>query len=152
MTTETKYKISKDVLDEISDDVYACASCGYCRFGCPVFQQMGFERITPRGRMIALKRAIEGRGDIPQTIIDSIYTCAQCENCKIQCPLEIDFVKISELLREQQTRYLRHRFDNKNARHHRRTWKMTLEKLLIKTDVLYSFYPSAAFDFNYLIH
>jgi len=94
------YKPDPAKLAEVLDDIYACAGCGYCRFGCPVFREVGFERLSPRGRILALKRAIETRTDVPASIRDSIYMCAQCENCKIQCPVGVDFVKISELLRK----------------------------------------------------
>lgn len=82
------------------DDIYACASCGYCRFGCPVYQQVGFERVAPRGRIQALKRAIEARGEIPETLRESIYMCLQCENCEVQCPMSIDFPKIATTVAE----------------------------------------------------
>ncbi len=80
---------------EILSDLYACASCGYCRFGCPVYQQVGFERIAPRGRIQALKRSLEARTDVPESLRESIYMCLQCENCEVQCPVSIDFPKIA---------------------------------------------------------
>jgi len=88
-------------IPEVRDEIYACAGCGYCRFGCPVFRERGFERFTPRGRILALKRAIETRTDVPASLRDSIYLCAQCANCEVQCPVGIDFVKISEALRRE---------------------------------------------------
>ncbi|MEK7269509.1 MAG: (Fe-S)-binding protein [Planctomycetota bacterium] len=95
----TPYRPTQKVIQEIREDLFACASCGYCRFGCPVFQTAGFERVTPRGRILALKRAIDGRTDVPAEIVDSIYRCLQCAGCKVNCPMEIDFVKICEAIR-----------------------------------------------------
>lgn len=85
---------------EIIEQVYTCASCGYCRFGCPVYNEIGFESLTVRGRMQILKKILEGKMELTKPIIESIYMCAQCENCNIRCPTGVDFVKISEALRE----------------------------------------------------
>ena len=93
--------IDASKMKEVLDDIYSCASCGYCRFGCPVFQQVGFERLAPRGRILALKRALENRGEIPESLRESIYMCLQCQNCKVQCPMSIDFPKIALALAEQ---------------------------------------------------
>lgn len=89
-----------DKSKEFLNDIYACAGCGYCRFGCPVYQQVGFERIAPRGRIAALKRSIEARGEIPETLRESIYMCLQCENCEVNCPMSIDFPKIATKVAE----------------------------------------------------
>lgn len=85
---------------EIIEQVYTCASCGYCRFGCAVYNEIGFESLTVRGRMQLLKKILEGKMELTKPIIESIYMCAQCENCNVRCPTGIDFVKISEALRE----------------------------------------------------
>jgi Fe-S oxidoreductase len=85
---------------EIIEQVYICASCGYCRFGCPIYNEKGFESLTVRGRMQILKKIIEGKMKLTKPIIESMYMCAQCQNCNIRCPTGIDFVKISEAIRE----------------------------------------------------
>ncbi len=85
---------------EIIEQIYTCASCGYCRFGCAVYNEKGFESLTVRGRMQLLKKVFEGKMELTKPIIDSIYLCALCANCNIQCPTGVDFVKISEVLRE----------------------------------------------------
>jgi len=85
---------------EIIEQVYTCASCGYCRFGCAVYNEIGFESLTVRGRMQILKKILEGKMKLTKPIIESIYMCAQCQNCNINCPTGIDFVDISRALRE----------------------------------------------------
>lgn len=85
---------------EIIEQIYTCASCGYCRFGCAVYNEKGFESFSVRGRMQLLKKVLEGKMELTQPIIDSLYMCALCANCNIQCPTGVDFVKISEVLRE----------------------------------------------------
>ena len=85
---------------EIIEQVYTCASCGYCRFGCVVYNEIGFESFSVRGRMQILKKIIEGKMKLTKPIIESMYMCAQCQNCNVRCPTGIDFVKISEAIRE----------------------------------------------------
>src|SRR5207245_11703963 len=44
-----------------------------------------------------------------------------------------------------------HRFDNENARHHRRAGKMSLKKLFVRGDVLDADDPLAGVDFQHAI-
>ena len=87
--------------EELAHQVYTCASCGYCRFGCVVYQETGLERNTVRGRMLLLKKVLEGKMPLSKDIVDSIYMCAQCQNCNVNCPTGIDFVEMSEALRDE---------------------------------------------------
>ncbi len=45
--------------EQMVEDVYTCASCGYCRFGCPVYDVLGFESATARGRILLIKSVLE---------------------------------------------------------------------------------------------
>lgn len=85
---------------ELIENVYTCASCGFCRFGCPVYKEIGFESLTVRGRMLIFKKLLEGKIDYSERVTDLIYMCAQCENCNLNCPTGIDFVEICTTLRE----------------------------------------------------
>ena len=64
--------------ESIIKDIYTCASCGFCRFGCPVSHHLGFESRTVRGRMHLLKNVVEGKLDYEEDLIESIYKCALC--------------------------------------------------------------------------
>jgi glycolate oxidase len=84
---------------ELIENVYTCASCGYCRFGCPVFEEVGFERFTARGRMLIFKKIIEGKLDYTEDVFQSIYLCSQCANCDEMCPTGIDYLGVIETLK-----------------------------------------------------
>ncbi len=92
--------VQKLTEQEIIEQIYTCASCGYCRFGCAVYNERGFESLSVRGRIQLLKKIIEGKMELTKPIIESIYMCALCANCNVRCPTGVDFVKISEVLRE----------------------------------------------------
>ncbi len=90
------------VMDEakLEEEIYTCASCGYCRFNCPVYKVLGFESATVRGKMLMMKKVLEGKMEFTSDLVDSIYMCAQCEGCKVACPNDIDFVAITRFLRQ----------------------------------------------------
>lgn len=90
--------------EQLVNDVYTCASCGFCRFGCPVYDVVGFERVTVRGRMLVFKKILEGRMEYTDRVTDSIYMCAGCGNCTVECPTGIDFVEMARTLREDLVR------------------------------------------------
>lgn len=87
--------------EQMVKDVYTCASCGYCRFGCPVYSELGFESATARGRMLLLKGVLENNLSYTPKIVDAVYTCAECGNCTEICPTGINYVEIMQFLRRQ---------------------------------------------------
>ena len=92
------------VAEKIAKDVYTCASCGYCRFNCPVVEQIGFERASARGRMLLVKRMLEGELDFGPEIIDLLFACTQCAGCSEICPTGIDYCEIIAELRREAAR------------------------------------------------
>ncbi len=92
--------MTKQITDKISKDIYTCASCGFCRFGCPVSRKVGFESLTARGRMYLLKKVVEGQLDYNKDLIESFYACALCGNCNEICPSGVDYVGAVSHLRK----------------------------------------------------
>ena len=85
-------------------DVYTCASCGYCRFNCPVQKQIGFERSSARGRMLLIKRMLERKLKFAPALVDALYTCTQCAGCSEICPTGIDYCAVVTQLRREATK------------------------------------------------
>lgn len=93
--------LAASTAEKIAKDVYTCASCGYCRFNCPVVAQVGFERTSARGRMLLIKRVLEGKLDFGPAVVDQLFACTQCAGCSEMCPTGIDYCEvITELRRE----------------------------------------------------
>jgi len=86
---------------ELEESIYTCASCGYCRFNCPVYKVLGLESATVRGRMLIMKKVLEGKMEMTPELVNSMYMCAQCEGCHVACPNNIDFVMITQMLRQE---------------------------------------------------
>jgi heterodisulfide reductase subunit D len=93
--------ISRETIEKIKQDVYTCASCGYCRFNCKVAEAKGFESMSARGRMLIAKRMIEGKMPLSKEFIDQLYTCTQCGGCSEMCPTGINYCEIVDVLRKE---------------------------------------------------
>ncbi len=64
----------------------ACVTCGICHSVCPTYLLSGRELLSPRGRILLLRRLLEG--DIrPEEIgADAFDFCALCYACQTACP------------------------------------------------------------------
>lgn len=79
-------------VEELSgENLYACYQCGKCSAGCPMVEQMDF---LPNQVILLIIR-----GD--ESIVESKtpWICAQCYQCGVRCPKDVDITKIMEALR-----------------------------------------------------
>lgn len=79
-------------VEELSgENLYACYQCGKCSAGCPMVEQMDF---LPNQVILLIIR-----GD--ESIVESKtpWVCAQCYQCGVRCPKDVDITKIMEALR-----------------------------------------------------
>jgi Fe-S oxidoreductase len=92
-----------------------CAKCGDCAYSvklttarkpismpCAVRNVLGFEAYDARGRIIVMKKLLEGRIKADKELLDWLYTCTTCSNCKETClaiPGGIDTASMIEALR-----------------------------------------------------
>jgi Fe-S oxidoreductase len=83
------------------EDTYErCVHCGYCRHVCRVYNTTMSERDYAGGRNRILKSLSKKniRFD-KEGIIDSIYQCMLCGNCKVVCPVGIDTLEVFQTYR-----------------------------------------------------
>lgn len=79
-------------VEELSgENLYACYQCGRCSAGCPMVEEMD---ILPNQVILLVIR-----GD--ESVIDAKtpWICAQCYQCGVRCPKNVDITKIMEALR-----------------------------------------------------
>lgn len=83
--------------------------CGYCAPVCPPYQEMGWESITPRGKVYTLKQHyLRGPGDrlfrrkvrIDEEFAKAVYKCTTCGHCETVCPVDIPFQRRWDEIRE----------------------------------------------------
>lgn len=79
-------------VEEISgENLYACYQCGRCTAGCPMTGEMD---LMPNQIILAILRNDESVLDAKTP-----WVCAQCYQCGVRCPKNVDITKIMEALR-----------------------------------------------------
>ena len=80
------------------NDLAACVSCGLCLAHCPTFRVSGEERLSPRGRITAM-REVEAGAPIDDAFEEIMQTCVQCRACEPACPSSVPFGRMMESTR-----------------------------------------------------
>jgi heterodisulfide reductase subunit C len=77
-----------------ADDLYRCLQCGACSGTCPMSLYMDY---MPR-RIMAMTRA-----GFKQDVLssDTIWLCASCYSCAVQCPKEIKITDVMYALKQR---------------------------------------------------
>jgi heterodisulfide reductase subunit C len=79
-------------VEELSgENLYACYQCGKCSAGCPMANEMD---LLPNQVILLVIRGDEGVVDAKTP-----WVCAQCYQCGVRCPKNVDITKIMEALR-----------------------------------------------------
>ena len=89
-------------LPEFASEMEKCGKCGDCALAveistakkhinkpCAVKNVLGFEAYDARGRILILKRLLDGTLESNEDILEWAYTCLLCGNCRETC-LAID--------------------------------------------------------------
>ncbi len=73
-------------LDKLKNNLDACVTCGMCHAVCPTYHLSERELLSPRGRILLLRRLM--KGDIlPDEISpDAFDFCTLCYACQTACP------------------------------------------------------------------
>jgi len=80
-----------------------CARCGYCRNVCPIYQVVGWESATPRGK-ISLAReifALDHDEQMTDEFVHRVSQCTLCGACAHECSTDIDTRRLWVELRER---------------------------------------------------
>ncbi len=79
-----------DSLGELADnEILICIQCGFCRAGCPTFEQTMLESRNARGRMLVAYKLLTGELEPTPEVAQTFYECTTCENCTMVCPSRI---------------------------------------------------------------
>jgi heterodisulfide reductase subunit D len=85
-------------LEHYKEEIYHCFRCGFCRelvLGgayriCPIREELGFETTYARGRIGVARALLEGKIEYTDPLVERIYSCLGCYNCKAHCPTKVD--------------------------------------------------------------
>ncbi|MCB0045389.1 MAG: 4Fe-4S dicluster domain-containing protein [Caldilineaceae bacterium] len=74
----------------MAEAVDKCVHCGFCLATCPTYQVMGEEPDSPRGRIILMKEALEGRLTTAE-VEPYVDRCLGCMACVTTCPSGVEY-------------------------------------------------------------
>ena len=97
-TLETDAVQTRGRLPIDPDALAACVSCGLCLPHCPTYRVSGEERLSPRGRIAAM-RLVDAGAPVDTAFRNIIQTCVQCRACETACPSSVPFGSMMEATR-----------------------------------------------------
>ncbi len=90
----------------LENESLVCARCGYCRNVCPIYQTVGWESATPRGK-ISLARQMftqDNTENLNEEFVHRLAQCTLCGACGQACSTDIDTRHLWMELRERMAR------------------------------------------------
>lgn len=76
-----------------------CVHCGLCASACPTYRATGRETDSPRGRILLLRAAAEGRLR-RREVAEPLARCVLCRACEPACPSQVPYHELVERHRE----------------------------------------------------
>jgi Fe-S oxidoreductase/FAD/FMN-containing dehydrogenase len=81
--------------------IQSCISCGYCRDGCPVYEEELWESSSSKGKMMFAKMMTQLRAEMDPYIIRRFFQCTLCGHCMEICQAELPTCDIWTNLRKK---------------------------------------------------
>jgi len=85
---------------KFESEILKCSNCGFCQAACPVFGFTLRASYNARGKMLVLKEVMEGRVDLNEGLVETLYRCTTCANCRVNCPSAVDVPEIIKSVRK----------------------------------------------------
>jgi Fe-S oxidoreductase len=92
---ESKYNFTKAYKEQIE----RCSRCGFCQAHCPVFGATLRPAYNARGKMLLAKEVLEGRLELTDELIETIFQCTTCASCATNCPSGVEVPEIIKAFR-----------------------------------------------------
>jgi len=73
-------------IEKLKQELFNCTMCGFCKFVCPVFLNVGWDTGSPRGRITMAYGLITGELEPDDDLVNRIFQCTQCRDCWRRCP------------------------------------------------------------------
>jgi len=75
-------------------DYRKCSLCGYCEINCPTFLEYRDLLKGPRWRVQSTILLDEGKINLRERVVESLYSCLTCGSCNLKCPLNFNIPEI----------------------------------------------------------
>lgn|GEM_PF-2062748 len=80
--------------DEILREILTCTECGYCKQVCPIYDVVGWETFSPRGRINLTYGFLLEALKYTEKAGSALFSCLGCGVGEIRCPSKIRIRKI----------------------------------------------------------
>lgn len=71
---------------EVLREAIKCSGCGFCLSVCPVYQAVGIETLSSRGRMDTIRGMLLGQLKPTARMEQILSSCLMCQACEASCP------------------------------------------------------------------
>jgi len=93
---EAKYDFEK----KFREKIVQCSRCGFCQAVCPVYGATLRPSYNARGKMLLLKEVMEGKIELNDELIETLFQCTTCASCLENCPSEVEVPEIIKQVRK----------------------------------------------------
>ena len=90
---------------DLQDYAFTCAQCSFCQVGhgaCPTYKVKRRDSYSGKGKMMLTRALMQGRirpSEGLEGLRDAIFGCTLCGGCEEICQVDIPFVKIYQVMR-----------------------------------------------------
>ncbi len=93
---EAKYDFER----KFREQVLKCSRCGFCQAHCPIFGATLRPAYNARGKMLILKEVMDGKIELNDELIETLFQCTTCANCFKNCPSGVNVPDIIKQVRK----------------------------------------------------
>jgi Fe-S oxidoreductase len=93
---EAKYDFEK----KYREQVLQCSRCGFCQAVCPIFGATLRPSYNARGKMLVLKEVMDGKIQLNDELIETLFQCTTCASCFENCPSGVNVPEIIKQVRK----------------------------------------------------
>lgn len=91
--------LANSPLANASAGLDACVHCGFCLQACPTYVNHQDENDSPRGRIVLMRRMLEGGIALDDEVVRHIDRCLGCRGCETACPSGVPYGELLEATR-----------------------------------------------------
>jgi len=93
---EPKYDFERKYREKIQE----CSRCGFCQAVCPVYGATLRPSYNARGKMLLLKEVMDGKIELNDDLIETLFQCTTCASCAETCPSGVNVHEIIKQVRK----------------------------------------------------